>query len=688
MKSIFALIKNEWRRQQTAVLILALTTTALWLMLYLLPELKLMEPYIAKTAAALTIGLPMLYCFTLADSFAQEFDRKTIPFLLGLPVPSARIYWVKYGVNLFLFILLSLLAVMLFARLFDFTDLTFYHESTPEQRPWFFVTAILLMLLLHAAVFFCALAGRNAANSIIALFVVPLLYLLTIPMIALVLALVPTCDWFAFAAYLLTDGLLLYCAFVGMGYYLWTQRLSSGLTVIKPLVIAAGLTVILSLIVYLVTYLVTAYEFENAVRAAGEAGLATDHRQLLTPFAPGDQDIVPELQKFNQDYEQVSKKHQTEMDWFSRFINGTDSWSSNYRKRSDHQPSDDEIKKAVAFILSNPEMVRLNAMQKKMIDQPKVRMNLDFSDFSQIYEVWRKGSVYTSMSFLTRRAFACRQEGLIPPMVDCWHTALKLIAVREKEQLMMHSFLKLRIINSIIISAAFTPETAAFYRELIKTIENSIWRRWNQDVSHFTEFRRDYPEYLTKTCLKRNHEPFSHDEKDLKKPLPFWQRLLLLTAQPRADRIMAKLIREGMELHQLQTKAEKVPLFKDIKTEHDRLIHKIFPVTAYPYANVRRSTVTTYYQYQTNRNGYRLALALLVYRCDHGVFPATLGELVPALLPSIPVGSFTGKPFDYRRVDNGFDLTNDDSADGAGDTNTGFKLHYRPWPGMLQEDKR
>ena len=688
MKSIAALIGNEWRRQQTAALILALTTTALWLMLYLLPELKLMELYVGQIAAALTIGLPLLYCFTLADSFSQEFDRKTIPFLLGLPVPSARIYWVKYGVNLFLFSILSLFAIMLFARLFDFTDLTFYHQATPEQRQWFLVTAILLMFLLHAAVFFCALAGRNAANSIIALFVVPLLYLLTIPMIALVLALVPSCDWFAFAAYLLTDGLLLYCAFVGIGYYLWTRRLSRGLTVVKPLVIAAGLTVILSLIVYLVTYLVTEFEFENAVRAAGEAGLATDHRQLLTPFAPADQDIVPELQKFNQDYEQVSKKHQTEMDWFSRFINGTDSWSSNYRKRSDHQPSDDEIKKAVAFILNNPEMVRLNAMLKKMVDQPKARMNLDFSDFSQIDEAWRKGSVDTSMSFLTRRAFACRQESLIPPMVDCWHTAMKLIAVREKEQLMMNSFLKLRIINSIIISAAFTPETAALYRELIKIVDNSIWLRWNQNIYYFTELRRDYPEYLTKTCLKRNLEPFFHDEKDLKKPLPFWQRLLLLTAQPRADRTIAKLIRERIELHQLQTKAEKVHLFKDIKTEHDRLIRKIFPAVNHPHANVRHSNVTIYYQYQTNRNGYRLALALLVYRCDHNVFPATLNELVPALLPSIPVGSFTGKPFDYQRVGNGFDLTNDDSADSAGDINTGFKLHCRPWPGMLKEVKR
>jgi ABC-type Na+ efflux pump permease subunit len=48
-----------------------------------------------------------------------------------------------------------------------------------------------------------------------------------------------------------------------------------------------------------------------------------------------------------------------------------------------------------------------------------------------------------------------------------------------------------------------------------------------------------------------------------------------------------------------------------------------------------------------------VALALERYRIAHGAWPATLNELTPHYLESIPVGSFDGQPLIYKRVKDG-----------------------------------
>jgi hypothetical protein len=50
------------------------------------------------------------------------------------------------------------------------------------------------------------------------------------------------------------------------------------------------------------------------------------------------------------------------------------------------------------------------------------------------------------------------------------------------------------------------------------------------------------------------------------------------------------------------------------------------------------------------------AVALRRYRLDHGTYPATLDELVPAYLKAVPVNPFTGRPPQYVRQVAGFEL--------------------------------
>jgi len=49
----------------------------------------------------------------------------------------------------------------------------------------------------------------------------------------------------------------------------------------------------------------------------------------------------------------------------------------------------------------------------------------------------------------------------------------------------------------------------------------------------------------------------------------------------------------------------------------------------------------------------RLAAALTVYRAEQGAYPEQLTELVPAVLPKLPVDLYSGKSFLYERKDDG-----------------------------------
>ena len=50
----------------------------------------------------------------------------------------------------------------------------------------------------------------------------------------------------------------------------------------------------------------------------------------------------------------------------------------------------------------------------------------------------------------------------------------------------------------------------------------------------------------------------------------------------------------------------------------------------------------------------QVAIALRLYRHEHGRYPETLKELVPKYLPSLPIDPFDGKPLRYKRMAKGF----------------------------------
>jgi hypothetical protein len=72
------------------------------------------------------------------------------------------------------------------------------------------------------------------------------------------------------------------------------------------------------------------------------------------------------------------------------------------------------------------------------------------------------------------------------------------------------------------------------------------------------------------------------------------------------------------------------------------------------------------------REMLRIGLALKIYKCEHGKYPASLQELVPAILPAIPMDPINGKSFGYKLARGNFILK--DNSNTPRELSSEFKL--------------
>jgi hypothetical protein len=91
------------------------------------------------------------------------------------------------------------------------------------------------------------------------------------------------------------------------------------------------------------------------------------------------------------------------------------------------------------------------------------------------------------------------------------------------------------------------------------------------------------------------------------------------------------------------------------------------------------------------QEGLETAIALELFKRHTGSYPATLGDLVPGLLPAIPADRITGEPIRYRLIDGkpliysvGFDRIDDGGR--LADPNNPIAAAYWPSPGEKAPD--
>ncbi len=74
----------------------------------------------------------------------------------------------------------------------------------------------------------------------------------------------------------------------------------------------------------------------------------------------------------------------------------------------------------------------------------------------------------------------------------------------------------------------------------------------------------------------------------------------------------------------------------------------------------------------------RQALALKIYKAEHGEYPEKLDGVIPGMLPKLPTYYFSGRNFAYRKNGEGFILYSlgANRRDDGGEVSKGYSKNY------------
>ena len=647
MTGIKALIWNEWRRQQTAVFHCLILLLSIWLIGFLLFTLNIHEKLTAQLAATI-FGLPILFGFFLAVSPAREFENHTLPYLQSFPVPPGTIFLVQFIFGLIIYLLLCRFAFVLLGTLVDIGRLpVFQHNRETASLHWLMMV---MPFLLYAAMFCFSLAGKQAGNAVAAILILPLLAIGSLPWIAVIFIFTERADANGLWDLLLGDAIFLTFAFVGMSYYLWTRRLSCGRSPAAPLWWATLAVFTVPWLLYAAAWGITRQELHNAFTRADQAGLVLDSRRLPDRRNPSDRDITGKLEEFNTAF---TRRQLNLPDKVKTFLQENQLTSpAQPPSRTPSKLTPEENRRAAAYLLNSPESIRLYGFAKEIAHIPNARLHLEYADQESSDRIWQNAfTLETANRMVLARGVACRLEGKVPELLDCWETALSLqdLLAREPYPYLTYCrYLMLRKnLGAVIAAAEFRPELLPFYRRLLADIDTLDFRTKASSVLDLAEQWRTDPGKIIDACCGNS---WGLSE------LSVGQRMVMrVAALPRAQHQLSRMINVPTDFYPLFLAALQTPYFRDLKPEHDRLMmkhHSKWPGQTPRLRN--QSMITSYYESRNYLAGDKLALALVIYRTEHGVFPDRLAELVPAILPEIPVSAFTGTPFAYQRIGSGF----------------------------------
>jgi hypothetical protein len=668
MKPYQALIWNEWRQIRGNVLALAGVTVLLWLMLLLGSYNKEWASYIEMIAIALALGLPLLYSIVLADSFAREFSQKTDSFLLELPVRPTKIFFCKYLANLLPFLGLAAFETLLMLRL---TRLTGGKHFTDDLQHWGWITVIAIIaatwLCAHAMVFLASLISRRSGNSIISIIIMPLPVVLLLPgTMAITMFFTRVYDYLSWiiASFLLALTIL-YCFCIWFGAYLWACRIVCGRRILKPVIVAFALTLIAPWIFYGAAYLYVNMSFNSAIREARAAGLETDINKLIPTPVPVEQNAAPRILKFCKEYRRAEAffKSPESSRKLPELLPSRRSWDNtnfNYALGKDgvrENIPQEEILEATDFIMKDPRMNQCYSILSEALKKPYCRFGRDYTNMEH-HDAW--SASYNTCKFLSDRAYAFRVSGNDDGFFECLVGIDKIANALSEQQ---SKYLKERELdsrrNEYEIAIAAGPDTrnsVDYYKKMLCDIDSI-------NLVMPDETFRIYG------YLKGEDRLFYFGIPSMSNDFIRGFRLFYL---PRQLQIAAAWTRRNIQANKLieqalagarrkEMEAELKSLRKDGARIPDSYYEDVYP----------------YFRYRNLFTSYKICLSLKIYHIQYGKFPDSLQQLVPEILPKIPVNPETGKEYTYQPKDDGFLLLSSEN----------YGIKYQTWKIGTEEAK-
>ncbi len=670
MKPYQALIWNEWRQMRGNVMALAGVTVLLWLLMLLGCNDKTFVEYIEMGALALVIGLPLLYSAVLADSFAREFGQKTDSFLLELPVSSTKIFFCKYFANLAAYLVLVLLEVLLMSRF------CFRVKHIDSMMVIVFIIFTTAWILVHAIVFLSSLIGKKAGNGIVAIIILPLPYLLLFSgtMTVTMFFINDNYNWIIFSHLF---SLFLLCGFcVWFGWYLWSCRIVRGKRVLKPVIVALSYMLIVPWILYGFVYFYFSFSFNSAIREARTAGLELDIKKVVLPPVPAEQNAVLEILNFYHEYQPIYKHYSKKYPESGETTPGTfpsqlllDSlWTGtdfifNGIPGKIIQPKN--IYEITDIIMNDPRINKCYITLSGALKKPYCRFDTDYVSaqycglISSVLDIISRASL--AVNFLSDRAYALRVVGRNDDFFVCL-VSIDRIADALTEQ--PSAYLKMTGLGfkaieyqTAIAAGPDTFEAIKFYNKMIRDADSI-----NPTMPDETFMIHNYLKNISSLI-----PPAIDDGFLLKSKLLF----------PRHLQSAAAWLRWKIEQDKLLKQASASASIKAIEPAANSL-QKIR--NAIPGFLKLMVTNDLFYNFMWRERfeSYKLCLALKIYYIKHGKFPESLQQLVPEILPSVPINPLTGKDYTYQPEASGF-LLSDYSSRNQPNQKILSGIRYQTW---------
>ncbi|MFA6478568.1 MAG: hypothetical protein WCV67_09640 [Victivallaceae bacterium] len=643
MKPYQALIWNEWRQMRNSAMTLGGVTVLLWLLMLAGCSDKAFVEYIEMGAFALAIGLPFLYCIVLADSFAREFDQKTDSFLLELPVSPSKIFFCKYFANLAVFLVLVALEV----ELMRLTPGRHFDGLHFEDGIMASVTLVLIWILAHAMVFLTSVLGKKTGNGIVAIIILPLPVMLLLPgtMAATMFFAVDETTWYATVTLLTL--LALYGSCIGLSWYLWTCRISRGRKIFKPIATAFCLLLVLPWVLYGMAYCYTALELNSAIRAAKDAGM----KQVFEPPVPpsaSSQAAVAVINKLSREYEKrILHDKSLEMGLFERY--------ERTRKFSFSQAEQAKLSKTADTILNTPEMCHFSNIMGNIQKSTDFR----FMPYYQLDPAQIDWNAYLELEIicinwnhlLSHKATALLLKGDEKVFFECLGEFDPLLSALRKDTIGSWKAHEINMLEKKLSLAAIgpdTPEAAKYYEQYLKDIDGIAFL--GPDTALFVLECMKSSDFIPRLMpLRGTVYEVTHNTLG---------RCLYLPRLQQSQAAWLKLEIRKKELIECTRQAASYPEIKADAYRLDQLsakipgLLKLFYGSGYP----RNYAVIEYFYHKSRFEHFKICLALKIYRARHGKFPDSMQQLVPGILPKVPINPFTGTDFGYRTDKDGFIL--------------------------------
>ncbi len=191
------------------------------------------------------------------------------------------------------------------------------------------------------------------------------------------------------------------------------------------------------------------------------------------------------------------------------------------------------------------------------------------------------------------------------------------------------------------------PAAVTSYRRMLEYL--------NQQPNNYIRTDME-PEYYYFSALLKLQSRFDEGQLRSCEDNYFYKILLwndLLAGYPLVARYFASHIDSCVKVRREMLKIREMPV---LTPELSGLLNDYSSHDDYNY--LLRTSLKSLFEFRSSQAMFKIGLALKIYKCEHGKYPASLQELVPAILPEIPVDPIDGKPFGYKVKDGNFKLTN------------------------------